>query len=540
MPAPTNLDALTATALGALPATATQLVDFAGTTYTVWYSFVVPVNCLVIGAFAFGDLTTYKPTIRAYNGPASAPVQILSVSAQNRPIQFPVTAGATVYLEMTKNGGNPTPANLTLNVQVAPTSSVPTGSLLINDDTIGYPMAALSGTTGDVSQFFAPFPSGEGGSILNDGTTIWEDINVSNQAKIFSPVMALTQTVNVTFGSGNGLILSSNKTTKFYAGDPGSGATHAKVGTISTAGVIGGMIYTLAAAGLTGMAPSLDETILYYGGASSSISPIARWDLVNNVALSDLVPLLSTYSVRDILTLTDGTILVLYTKGNGTLVKQYSAAGATLNTYDFGTANTGSHARSAAALDDPNSFWIWLHTNDNRFENIKISDGSALKDFSRPSFEGGAYQDAATATPTTRFGASQSCPLLISRTPIGPPSPPIISTTDPIRRLRQTQHLSDDQLYQFFSSFQLDGETGVGLVDGQGSDPQVMLSWSDDGGHTWSSERWVSFGKSGQFRRRAIWRMLGRSRDRVWRIVVSDPVPWRFLQALVNVEAGNS
>lgn len=76
-------------------------------------------------------------------------------------------------------------------------------------------------------------------------------------------------------------------------------------------------------------------------------------------------------------------------------------------------------------------------------------------------------------------------------------------------------------------SLQLDCESGVGLVEGQGSDPQVMLRWSDDGGHTWSSERWVSMGKIGQYFRRAIWRRLGMTlklRDRVYEVSGTDPV----------------
>ena len=76
-------------------------------------------------------------------------------------------------------------------------------------------------------------------------------------------------------------------------------------------------------------------------------------------------------------------------------------------------------------------------------------------------------------------------------------------------------------------SMQLDCETGVGLVTGQGSDPQVMLRWSDDGGHTWSNEHWKSMGRIGQFGKRTIWRRLGATmkiRDRVYEISGTDPV----------------
>lgn len=76
-------------------------------------------------------------------------------------------------------------------------------------------------------------------------------------------------------------------------------------------------------------------------------------------------------------------------------------------------------------------------------------------------------------------------------------------------------------------SLQLDIESGTGLNLGQGSDPQIMLRWSDDGGHTWSKEHWTSMGKIGEFYARVLWRRLGMTmkiRDRVYEISGTDPV----------------
>src|SRR5262245_58692510 len=103
MPAPTNTSATTATDLGTLPASVSQNVHDSGTTYEVWFKFTAPADAVVIGAFAFGDLVTYKPTIRPYNGPAGAPTQILSIAAENKPIQFPVSAGTEYFLKVTPN-----------------------------------------------------------------------------------------------------------------------------------------------------------------------------------------------------------------------------------------------------------------------------------------------------------------------------------------------------------------------------------------------------------------------------------------------------
>ena len=56
--------------------------------------------------------------------------------------------------------------------------------------------------------------------------------------------------------------------------------------------------------------------------------------------------------------------------------------------------------------------------------------------------------------------------------------------------------------------------------------PQVMLRWSDDGGHTWSREHWASLGAQGQYGKRVFWRRLGMTqklRDRVYEVSGTDP-----------------
>jgi hypothetical protein len=96
----------------------------------------------------------------------------------------------------------------------------------------------------------------------------------------------------------------------------------------------------------------------------------------------------------------------------------------------------------------------------------------------------------------------------------------------PLRCIRRTPHLWMKATRQrlFFSSLQVEFTPGVGLQFGQGSIPQVMLKWSDDGGFTWSNEHWTSIGAVGQTKFRAIWRRLGFARDRVWEVNFTDPV----------------
>ena len=92
-------------------------------------------------------------------------------------------------------------------------------------------------------------------------------------------------------------------------------------------------------------------------------------------------------------------------------------------------------------------------------------------------------------------------------------------------------------------SLQLDCETGVGIVTGQGSDPEVMLRWSDDGGHTWSYEHWKKMGKIGQYGYRTIWRRLGMTekiRDRVYELSGTDPVKLAIMGAELFVTPTNA
>ena len=111
---------------------------------------------------------------------------------------------------------------------------------------------------------------------------------------------------------------------------------------------------------------------------------------------------------------------------------------------------------------------------------------------------------------------------------------------NPIVSMRTAQHMADkDNLNSFFiHRLQIDGETGVG--DNTIVNPQASLSWSDDGGHTWSSEYQTSIGAIGGYKTRMIWRRLGYSRDRVFKLTISDSVKKVILGATVEAEKGSA
>lgn len=114
----------------------------------------------------------------------------------------------------------------------------------------------------------------------------------------------------------------------------------------------------------------------------------------------------------------------------------------------------------------------------------------------------------------------------------------------PIRRERRAPHISSEQEWIFHHKVEIDVETGLGpippLTDGFGQPraPLLNMSWSDDGAQTWSNEYSRECGNAGQYKTRVIFRRLGKSRDRVYKIVCTDPVPWRVTDAYLFATPG--
>lgn len=109
----------------------------------------------------------------------------------------------------------------------------------------------------------------------------------------------------------------------------------------------------------------------------------------------------------------------------------------------------------------------------------------------------------------------------------------------PLRRLRRCPfpRVLDAQAFVALLSLQVLCDVGIGLVSGQGVDPMVMMRISRDGGKTWGNEHWMTAGAMGEWITRVIWNRLGRFRDGmgVLEVVVSDPVPFRFIGAEFDV-----
>jgi hypothetical protein len=99
----------------------------------------------------------------------------------------------------------------------------------------------------------------------------------------------------------------------------------------------------------------------------------------------------------------------------------------------------------------------------------------------------------------------------------------------PIKRLRSWRAKPQSQMEpQRFVSLQIDMMTGIGIPDS--ANPIGTLRWTDDGGHTFSNEKYALIGPPGATAQRIMYRRLGSTRrnsglDRVFEFSVMDNFP---------------
>jgi hypothetical protein len=103
--------------------------------------------------------------------------------------------------------------------------------------------------------------------------------------------------------------------------------------------------------------------------------------------------------------------------------------------------------------------------------------------------------------------------------------------------LRRTQALTDENTRLFYEETVIDMETGVANADC--ADPQLMYRYSNDGGHTWSTEKQRSIGAVGQYGQRVKFGPTGSGRNRVHEISITDPVKRAVFGAFARVSKGD-
>ncbi|MGH9668128.1 MAG: hypothetical protein ACRD9L_27225, partial [Bryobacteraceae bacterium] len=148
---------------------------------------------------------------------------------------------------------------------------------------------------------------------------------------------------------------------------------------------------------------------------------------------------------------------------------------------------------------------------------------------------------------------------------------------NPLRWLRSAPHLSDEMKLVFYDELLIDMDVGEGLandipvvntqtspetavgindtiaeinahiaagpqpvtIGSAGSDPKVILRWSNDGAKTWVKQRLLSAGKIGEYLRRVRKTRMGQARTRTYELSGSDPVPVAIVGAYLKTTPGN-
>lgn len=417
-----------------LPVTLTQDVNAEGAgTPDVWYKYTAQAGDNEIGLFAFDDLVTYIPKVTVYSD-AGITLYLNGIDAIDIPFQIPVTPGSTYWFKVHSNTGAVGTANLNFKLYKFTDSALVRGDMLITDDggafvfgNYPFPACVINGSTGAPRKFINPFPVGEAGDRVSTGEIcVYDAIDTSN-----ANVKVYQRDLSATIGAGLSGILGSSNTIRastsgyFYIGQAGSGATFARVLRLNKDGNTAlPTIGPFAATKITGAAPNVAETVLYYTGVGvtyPTAGTVKRWDITGNVGLSDLAAAVAGYFIgRPLMVLSDDTILVPYTKtaagSPGGKVIRYDSAGVILNTYNFTNHIVGNRdLLLASAFDNPNSFWVWEKNANgiSKFSNIKVSDGSVLSSFTAMQYEIGLYQGSPTLTPIADFGHSESCPFVL-------------------------------------------------------------------------------------------------------------------------------
>jgi hypothetical protein len=107
-----------------------------------------------------------------------------------------------------------------------------------------------------------------------------------------------------------------------------------------------------------------------------------------------------------------------------------------------------------------------------------------------------------------------------------------------IKRTRRAPYINKDRKRVAHFEIDLEFESGVGL--GGTSDPQVGLTWSDDGGNNWATVQYRDLGELAAYKARQRWLRLGMARNRIYELTMYEPVKFVLIGSSANIEGESS
>lgn len=576
MSVPVNLTPETATVISALPFDQIQDATDAptGTGYAstcdstqyhaLWFTWTTGVRDTVMILSVVRDgAGNYNPRFSVWTGTLGSltqePLLICVTPGGNFYYQIPIVASTQYWIQVTDANNTSPVGSLRLRLPVVPsqTALIPAGSLVIPDDSLGYPAAIVDAGTGAILSYprFAP---GEFADTLPNGIICTQDKSdpPESNGNVSLYNRFLTKIASYDFGNANALRgIKSDRMGTFYVITQSNGSSDDQlVWTIGSDGTVGATHWTLPANSKTARIYALSQgnttpLMLYYAAnGGSGANAVQAFNLTTNAPASDLHAAIASEGPTcdgDGYVDEAGNVLIAWAKDDGTYrVRRFDTSGTILDTYLLTHANFTilDHFCADAGTGTDQHFWAWAFYGSGfkhaSFQQVRLSDSSVTF------FDGVpvAHASGVSDNVDEPYPISNSCPVFVLTQDvpavIPPPAP---ATRQAIRVLRQFGPMSAENVMLFLSNLEVLMNTGSGTTTGQGSDPQLMLSWSKDYGHTWSQERWLPIGKMGDYLARVrLPGNLGQGRGWCVRVVVTDPIDVTFLQMTAKLVKGTS
>lgn len=411
---------------------------YGGTANTAWFR-IDPSAAREVLGFYIDIGGTFKPRWDLYGSDGDDDPALFSVSSNSNPSWYYAlsnTEADPYYLKVTRRTpGGASDFDFTFNAdnRELPLTPVPTGSVIVHDDTgVDLPAAVLDPVTGEVLGY-VDVPASETGALLPSGVSVWFDrfgrygdpgtfaIIDGDFNYVISTTQVFTDTPSVT-ASGS----------EIFALEPGTGEIYS----IDTVTGDADLVATVAHPDTTSIGVSVDGTILYYVDASgytqsisNSDNTIHAWDLVDDVALPDLytvadlatddggIAVSTNLWPAEILVLPDGSVVTWSQNADALrdILLHIDSDGTLLNSYTYDWVGDDKHINHIAyANNGSDSIEVWFFDDSfllATFAELELATGDLSNEITKEMFSNGQNLNPNTDTP---FGISTSCTYIIA------------------------------------------------------------------------------------------------------------------------------
>lgn len=539
-----------------------------------WYRYTATSSDVAIGVIANPN---YFPLVAIYSGAPGSLTKLDCTSGfQPSTLYVRATAGTTYYIVVCDEDGEGG-GDLVLDVLGPPCQTVPAGSIAVAAHGLIWFLSSVDGTLLQMQQLNS-VTSGFASEVLTSGPWLVQKTGAgffyeSHQAVgtlIAANLLALD---DATYGPDTPFRRAGST---FYVPMPERDLAPTPdhyTSVIHAIGIDGTVVdgpWTLpdpsgSAGGIDVKCcgPSPDGTILYVvglttGGVTNPLATIQRYDLVNEVWLSDLATISPApsggdtfaYVIRDLAVLDNGNVVVsaawtgvLATAQIAGIVNEYEPDGTLVGSYpvvnvvDDNVDPLINLALTPGVLVD-GTIWVSFRPNadnDNTirtFQQWVIAGAGTIAHTVEVSL---ANTDGPFLIPAfgSFFLTRVTIPACGGTTPIDGDFEDV-----PIRMERISPTMSESGKRIFYGRLQLDMQAGTGT--NADPDPSVQLLTSNDAGQTWSTTRSAPVGRVGAYNTRVKWERNGMARNRVWRVWTDSRNVNAFTQAWLEAEEGES